>query len=266
MKYILIFSFISFSSLSFGKGINTSVDNLLRVIGFEKFCDNLSKVKDYKTTEDIKSFDYELRYFFKHIKPWSFFDENNFSEQFKQKLISSFSRSELDQLAVILKNPFRLKILNASILYRDLFAFYEDLYDENLKTPVLASSRKVLLQNIYLVHGMDIQKDFVQNKLKLHTQSKKLQVSVIKDGKPTSHFVDTKRLKLYLEKPELFIISELANDLKGFRHYELREYLRLIKGDKLTQRFTQLFVNFHFLYISKYIYKVSTDKIIHLNM
>ena len=266
MKRLFTVLFILFSTLSFSGEKDSSAKNLLRIIGFEKFCDNVAKVRKYKSTEEIKSLDYKLRYFFKYIKPWSFFDERKFSLELKTKLISSFTKSELQILAEKLNTPFRVKVLNASILYRDLFSFYENLYDESFKISNLVSSRNILLRNVYIMHGMDIQKSYLQAKLKRYEQSNKRQTSVIKNGKPSSYFIETKMLKSYLEKTDLILLSELAKELKDFRHYELREYLRLLKGDSLTQRFIQLFANFHFLYISKYIHKVSTDKALLLSL
>lgn len=236
-------------------------EKLISVIGVEKFLDNIGKLKKVKSIADVSSLDYELRYFFKHIKPWYYFDHDEFRKQFLDKLKESFNSSEFKILIETFSKPFMVKVLNNSVLYRDIFSFNQNSVDESYKVAELVKSRYTLIQNIYIMHGMEIQKEYMLERLKETLKAGKPLVNVLRGDKVERVFVDPVELEKRIKDPRDFIIRDFATDLKNFRHYELREYLRILKGDKLSQKFVQLYANFHFLYMSKYINKVETDKL-----
>ena len=82
-------------------------------------------------------------------------------------------------------------------------------------------------------------------------------------------FTETGERKIFLDLHDLqkrkmtsksFIKTYLGHELKSFRHYELREYIRVLKT-KTIQQFIQFYTNYHFLYLTKYMTKVEEDKL-----
>lgn len=261
MKKTLRLLLLSTLLTTYSFGAEDNYAKFLTNIGVENFCTSVSKLKKVKSIADVSSLDYELRHFFKHIKPWYFFDQEDFKNSLIGKLKESFTVSEISILTESFKRPFMLKVLNNSILYRDIFSFNQNAIDETYEITDLVKSRYALIQNIYLLHGMEIQKDYLLGLLQKTIDQGQLLVKVVKGDKIETLYVDPVQLKIRLKDPRGFIIKDFAKDLAGFRHYELREYIRILKGDKLAQKFVQIYANFHFLYLSKYINKVETDKL-----
>lgn len=254
---LLLSFFITIHSI----GSEQEYDKFLTAIEVGNFCESVSKLKKVKSIADVSSLDYELRHFFEHIKPWYYFDQEDFRKGLQDKLKQSFTTAEVKVLREVFKKPFMLKVINNAILYRDVFGFNQSSIDETYETVELSKSRYSLIQNIYILHGMEIQKDYLADRLKQTIEKGQLLVKVVKGEKVESVYADPVQLKLRLKDPRDFIIKDFAKDMASFRHYELREYIRILKGDKLAQKFVQLYANYHFLYLSKYINKVETDKL-----
>ena len=264
MKFVSILSIfflITPVSIATEKKMETSLNKLLTFIGVQSFSQNVAKLKIIKSIDKVESIDYELKHFFSHIKPWYYFDNEDFVKSLREKLKSTFNEVELKYLVEKFKDPFLIKVLNHSILYRDVFSLNQDIYREEYKLPQLPKSRYTLVQNVYVLHGMEIQKEYLSNKIQNTIKSGKTLMKILKDGKEQEFFVDSTMIEKRRGNLRDFLIKDLSKDLKAFRHYELREYLRVLKGDKLAQKFVLLYANFHFIYLSKYINKVETDKL-----
>lgn len=264
MKRLLI-AFLLLQSLQvFGK-INPKkdklIESLLDTISVNDFVGQIEKIKKHKSVDEIKEMDYKLKKFFKNIKLWYYFDVSNFKYGLKKKIDLAMTEGEIREVRGIFKKPFLLKVLNASILHRDLFDYNQESVDESFNPEPLAKSRYTLVANLYNLYGMDIQKEELAKRLAAIVKQGKVMLKVLSKDDQTRVFVDPVALEKRLKNPKQFIVSYLAMDLKDFRHYELREFLRQFKHSKVGQQFLQLYANYHFLYMSKYIAKVEADKI-----
>lgn len=238
-----------------------AIEKLLTTIQVNDFVSNVQKIKKYNSVSDIKELDYKLKQFFRNIKLWYFFDEQNFKKGLVEKFEKGLSLAEIREVNSIFKKPFFLKVLNASVLHRDLFAYNENSVDENYELPEVAESRYTLMVNMYNLYGMDIQKEELVNRLKPIVGSGKVMVKVLSKKRKNTVFIDPVRLEKRMKDPKDFIVKYLASDLKDFRHYEIREYFRKFKHSQSAQKFLQLYANYHFLYLTKYINKIEQDKL-----
>lgn len=238
-----------------------AIDKLLTTIQVNDFVKNVKKIKKYETVADIKELDYKLKSFFKNVKLWYYFDEVNFKKGLEKKLDKGLSLSEIREVDSLFKKPFFLKVLNASVLHRDLFAYNKNSVEENFVLPEVADSRFTLMTNMYNLYGMDIQKEELVTRLKPLVGSGKVMVKVLTKKRKNAVFIDPVKLEKRMKNPKEFIVKYLAMDLKDFRHYEIREYFRKFKNNKSAQKFLQLYANYHFLYLTKYINKIEQDKL-----
>lgn len=261
---ILVLTLLLIQTTAFGK-INPrkdkAIESLLDTISVNDFVSHIEQIKQHKSVDEIKEIDYKLKKFFKNIKLWYYFDVSNFKYGLKKKIDLAMTAKEIKEVKGIFKNPFLLKVLNASILHRDLFDYNQDSVDESYNVPKLAKSRYTLVANIYNLYGMDIQKDQLKARLKEIVKQGKVMLKVLGKKDMNRVFVDPVRLEKRMKSPKEFIVKYLAADLKKFRHYELREFLRQFKHSKSGQQFLQLYANYHYLYMTKYITKVEADKI-----
>ena len=81
----------SMSALSYGEVENKHIEDLLDTLEVNKFVAGVTKLKKYKSLERIDEVDYELRRYFRHIKLWYYFDEENYKDQLKEKIADNFT-------------------------------------------------------------------------------------------------------------------------------------------------------------------------------
>jgi hypothetical protein len=259
--FFLFFLTTSFNTFAFNESKDAAIESLLTRIELNTFIKQIKQIKKFKSVDEIDSLDYELRYFFKNIKQWYFFDQKSFKSGFARKLKVAFSEREISRIHSAFKKPFLIKVLNSTILYRNIFSFNERSISEKFKATPLVKSRYVLIKNIYNLNGMSLQKEEMVKRLSRIINTGKVVVRVLKLDKAEDVFVDPIELGRRVKNAERFMIEYLATDLKSFRHYELREYIRIFKNQTLIQKFLHLYANYHFSYLSRYIEKVETDKL-----
>jgi hypothetical protein len=192
---------------------------------------------------------------------WYYFDQVSFKRGLAQKLKLVFKESEINHIRRSFKKPFLLKVLNSTILYRNIFSFNESSISEEYKSRPLVKSRYTLIKNIYKLNGMKLQTEEFTKRLTSIVESGSVVVRVLKSNRAEDVFVNAEELKRRTSKPERFMIEYLATDLKSFRHYELREYIRNFKNQSVVKKFLNLYANYHFVYMTRYIQKVESDKL-----
>lgn len=260
MKVLIIIAVLLGCTSSHSADIGKEINTLFETIGVKKFKDSIQKIHLYKSIEEIGELDYELKEYYKNLKLWYYFDEIGFVSGLKGKLRRALTKKEIISLQSIFSKPFILKVLTASVLKRDLFDFHTNALITDFKFSKLVKSRYDLIKNIYILHGMEIQNESLKEKLKYYVESGLTSVAFINKNNGEKLFVEPYILKNRYENTEDFIINYLAMELSTFRHYELREYIRKMKG-KTVQKFLQIYANYHYLYITKYLSKVQQDKI-----
>jgi hypothetical protein len=263
MKFLVIL-FIGF--FSFNAHVQTTggdakkVNQLLEQIESNKFLKDLDKIKSFKSLAHISELDYGLKKYYKNIKSWYYFDSKNYKKVLFSKIKNNFSNEELDILLSKLNNPFYVKFLKAMSTDRDIFMFHKDLLTEDFKLLPIPESRSKVLESIFNIHGMEIQENNAKERLEYLSKSKKIIVKMLSNSSSNEVYIDPIMIDERHQNLRQFMMVSLANDLKAFRHYEVREYLRISKSP-IVQKFIQLYVNYHFLYITKYIRNVENSKI-----
>ena len=140
-------------------------------------------------------------------------------------------------------------------LKRDLYLFHLQQLMPNYKNPIVPKSRFTLVKNLYLLHGMGIQVERSKQILKSYTDLEQESTLIIDDlANATEFSIYPNRLIERSKNIQNFTINYLAKDLAVFRHYELREYIR-VTNKKFIQKFLQLYTNYYFLFISNNIQK-----------
>jgi hypothetical protein len=259
-KYLVFILFTS-SLVNQALASEVKVQELLDTIGITKFTNSIKRIKKYKSIEEIDELDYELKPYYSNLKLWFYFDEEGFSRGLKSKLKKNFTYSELNQIIKTFKKPFNLKVLNALALRRDVFKFNHQSVLTDESPTILPKSRYSLIKNIYTLNGMSIQNDIMMKRQLDFIESGRTNVAVINKKDGTKHFVNPSQLKKRYEKKEEYFITSLASELGEFRHYELREYLRVMKKSITNQKFLQIYINYYYLYLTEYMYKVHQDKL-----
>jgi hypothetical protein len=261
---ILLFNLICTSAFSKSKK-SQKLDDLYETIELTNFLINIKKIKSYKTLSHIDKLDYELKRYYKNLKSWSFFDVDDFKKGLDSKLSRSFSLKDLDLLAKKFKNPFLVKFLNSMTLNRDLFHFHQEVLNEKYKISSLPKSRVTLLKSLYNIHGLEIHNDNLLQRLGALHKSKTLLIRVLANNEKSDVFLDPAMIETRLKNTKEFILDSMARDIASYRHYEIREYVRVMQ-DKSIQKFLQLYTNYHFLYVTKYVRTIETDKINQLQL
>lgn len=257
------FAFILYISLLGNQvfGSEEKVQELLDTIGITKFTQSIKRIKKYKSVEEIDELDYELKPYYSNLKLWFYFDDEGFSRGIKSKLKKNFTDTELNQIIKTFKKPFYLKVLNALALRRDVFKFNHQSVLTDQSAAILPTSRYNLIKNIYTLNGMSIQNDIMMKRQLDFIESGRTNVAIINKKDGNKHFVNPSKLKKRYDRKEEYFITTLASELVEFRHYELREYLRVMKKSITNQKFLQLYINYYYLYLTEYMYKVHQDKL-----
>ena len=229
--------------------------NSLKING-EDLC-SIKKINSYTSIEQINELEYELKSLYKNKEYWKDFDHFLFVEGFKVKLEKNFSIDELIELYKVLSKPFYVKVLKAVTLDRDLYSFHLRQLMPKYKVSSVAKGRYALIKNVFLLHGMGIQVERSREILSIYTSMGISQTRIVDFSNGTKHLINPNKLIVRSSNLESFTINSLARDLAGFRHYELREYLRVM-NKKSIQKFLQLYTNYHFLFISNYIEKIKS--------
>lgn len=238
-----------------------AVEELLESLEVNEYIRIIKTLKSKKRLDQVNHEDYKMKKFFSNKKLWYYFDTDNFKRGLERRLLKTFSVSELKQLNKFIKQPFINKILNASILHRDLFTFNKNSLSETYTNPKLQKSRSPLIENLYRLHGMEIQRDDLIKKLKRLTQTGQLTMKILGKSSKSSSLLDTKVLKSRMNDAQGFIVGHFASELTSFRHYEIRDYFRRCRKSRAVQQFVQIYANYHYIYLMQYINKVEQDKI-----
>lgn len=268
--YILILSLVLAMSHADARGKkkkkttpkkNKAVANIITSLEVKEFIDHVNQIKKYKSVDQVKQKNYKMKKFFSNKKLWHYFDTDNFEKGLERRLKKNFSLDELQRLNKYIKQPFVSKVLSSSILHRDLFTFNKNSLSELYTPEKIQKSRYILIENLFNLHGMEIQQENLEKKLKRLVRSGKVNIKVLTKNKKNEIFVDPKKLENRLKNSKDFIVKHFASELTQFRHYEIRDYFRRCRKSRLMQRFVQLYANYHFIYMMKYIDKVEQDKL-----
>lgn len=263
--YIIILSLLVIGNIlenkSFAMSSSVEVEKLLRTIGIEKFVNSLKKIKKYNSIEEIDELDYELKWYYENLRLWYYFDEEGFRDGLAYKIKNNFNSKELSLILTTFKSPFNLKVINSLVLKRDIFKFHHDSIITDYDPVKLPESRMKVLKNIYLLTGMVIQKEKMELRQEDFVKSGRTILSIIDKKEGTRVFINPSKLKKRFENSEEYFLTYLGSELSSYRHYELREFMRKMKKSVTLQKFIQIYVNYHFLYLTKYMFKVEQDKL-----
>jgi hypothetical protein len=255
---VLLYSFFLFNE---AHASNLRVNELLNTIGVTKFNESIKRIKKYNSVEEIDELDYELKWYYSNLRLWYYFDGESFARGLRGKLEKNFSNNEIREINKVFQKPFNIKVLNALALRRDVFRFNHQSVLTDEKTIPLLKSRYSLMKNIYKLHGMSIQKELIEKRQSDFVLSGRTIVTIFSKKDGSKHFVNPSELKKRMEKAEEYFITSLGTDLSSFRHYELREYIRVMKKSVTVQKFLQLYVNYFYLYLTEYMSKIEQDKV-----
>ncbi len=251
MKTIFFILMLTSTSLIAGEKTDPNLNSLLGYIGVTDFIASVKKIKSYKSVEEIEELDYQLKKYYSNVHLWQRFDEVQYENGLRSKLKKAFKPQEMIQLDNIFMKPFLGKVIKAMVINRNYFLFSQNLLDSKFNVPELVQSRYMLMKNLYLLHGMDIQNEKVKEILQSYAETKIKYVTLVHKINGEKIFTNPIELKKRVETSQDFLIRYLGKDLTSFRHYEFREYLRVMKGATI-QRFIQLYSNYHFLYHMKF--------------
>jgi hypothetical protein len=253
-------------SSSFSKSKKSKkLDELYDLIELSHFLANIKKIKSYKSISHIDKLDYKLKRYYKNIKSWYFFDVADFKKGLDSKLSRSFSSEDLDKINRKFQSPFLVKFLNSMTISRDLFHFHKEVLNEKFKMITYPASRRTVLESLYNLHGLKIQNDNLISRLEVLHKSKTLLVRMLANNEKADIFLDPTMIESRLKNAKDFILDSLGRELVGYRHYEVREYIRVMQ-DTTIQQFLQIYTNYHYLYVNKYVRSIETDKINQLQL
>ncbi len=259
---ILLIVFFQFSICSFASDKKDKlIYQVLERIGVLEFSNNIKKIKKYNSIAEIDELDYQLKWYYENLKSWYFFDEVDYEKGLIKKLDKNFKFSELEDIHKMLLNPFVVKMLSTLVTKRDIFRFHHRsiLTDSGVATS--AAKRYAIIKNLYLLHGMSIQKEVMEKRQNEYVSSGRTIVGIVNRKNGEKLFINPLKLKKRLAESEKYFINYLGEELIGYRHFELKEYLRKMKKSIVGQKFIQLYTNYHFLYMTKYLEKIEQDKL-----
>ncbi len=261
MKKMSLFCLIWFVANIASASPDAQVDRIYDLVGVKKFIFSLKRIKEFKSVEEIDELDYELKKYYKQVYLWRKFDEVQFEKELRSKIIQNFTAQELSELEALFTKPFPAKVVRAIVIGRDVFGYSQELIDSKYITVSLPESRKLLMNNFYLLHGMEIQKEKAIEVLQSYAESKVSYITLYNKVTHEKFFTNPVILGERSKNTKDFVLNYLAKDLSSFRHYELREYMRVMKSSKTAQRFLQLYANYHFLYLINFIeaYKIPKE-------
>ena len=237
-----------------------ALDSVLTTVGVLDFRDEVKKIKSHSSVAKITELEYDLKFYFENIEYWYYFDADNYYSEMKYKMKLSLSQVELNEIDKLFQNPFLQKVLKSAILRRDIFEFHRHVLDADYTYPKLVKSRSALVKNVLLMFGGNLQVDDVRSELEEVIGSGKTLLTVISKNKNTKLFIKPRELQNRLDEVEQYVVRAFATNLADYKHYELREFLRLMKKSKAAQKYIQFHMNFHYFYFMKYINKIEEDK------
>lgn len=261
LKIILLLCIIPLSGhAQIDKKLDKEVEGALETLEVLKFIKSIEKIKSYKDPSEINEMEYEMKMFFNKIKFWFYFDPADYKASLKRNLRISFNRGEMKNIRQAIKNPFVVKVTKSLTLYRDVFGEYHNLIlTKKVPEPVM-DTRFVLIKNLFNTLGMSVQEELADKRISQLVNSGLVSVPML--GAPDDvAIINTTGLEARQKKLNRYLVLVLANHLKSYRHYEIREFIRLLSTDNLLRKFTQLLVNFHYLYLYNYMSKVEQDKL-----
>ncbi len=239
---------------------NQEIDKIFDILEVTKFVNSVKKIKTYKSPGEINELEYEMKMFFDKIGFWYYFDPVDYRNGLQRNIRASFDLEKLQAIKKSFKNPFLPKVVKNLTLYRDVFGEYHNIILGEYTPEALRKSRVLLVQNVYNILGMSVQKEMFDKRISELVGGGLVTVPML-GRKDDVAIIDTRELEKRQKNIETFTILLIGESLKNFRHYELREFIRQINTDKDLMKFTQLFVNFHFMYLYNYMIKVEADKL-----
>ena len=261
MRWILFFQFFQFGVVfaEIDKAQEAQVKSVIELLEVDKFVASIEKIRSYKDPSQIDEVNYEMKLFFKNINYWFYFDQNDYLGSLKRNIRLAFTVQELKQINLLLKNPFYVKILKALTVYRDVFGDYHQLVQYDKNPSAIRESRQMILTSLFNGLDMNSQELLARKRLQKIIDAGAGNITML--GKTDNlMFVDGNKLKKRGEDLRSYLVKVLGEHLKTFRHYELREFLRVIKREKQFKKLSQMVINFHYLYLFNYIEKVEADK------
>lgn len=260
-KFVIISFFVIFNCFAQStKEQNKEIDRIFDILEVTKFVNSVKKIKTYKSPGEINELEYEMKMFFDKIGFWYYFDPVDYRNGLQRNIRTSFDLEKLQEIKKAFKNPFLPKVIKNLTLYRDVFGEYHNIIIGEYTPEALRKSRILLVRNLYNILGMSVQKEMFDKRISELVGGGLVTVPML-GKKDDIAIIDTSELEKRQKNLETFTLLLIGKTLKNFRHYELREFIRQISSDKNMMKFTQLFVNYHFMYLYNYMRKVEADKL-----
>lgn len=260
MKFFILTIFIGVCPFyTFSEELQSPVDLLLDEVEFSNFVSGISKVKKYKSVEDIGTVEYRLKKYYKYTSFWKQFDEWDYSEKLKDKLTSTFTNKEILEILKKVSSPFLSKMIKSLSTERNYFEIYASALSPHFRQGRISKNNKKILQSLYGVLGLKIQADILSETISEIIKSKVLKVPLVSSDLKGKKYilVETRHLQKIVTEMGPFTLGFLAEDLSFYSKNEIREFLRQTNSP-LIHKFLQFYVNYHFIYFTNYIKGLSS--------
>ncbi len=241
IKTFILSAIISFSiGQLYGAGLKNQ-EKIYLYSGLESsLVDIISFKKSYFATQ---TFEQRQQYLVNNKYLWKEFDPDFIKKQFYLKLRQGFTDKEMSQLESILKNPFVGKFYDSLSFRSRPQLVIKGFLSEKLIFQDIQASRELVVKNIYNLLALELHVDrlkaIIEESLIRRTEKdyyfEHLNSEISIFGKD--------EFDVRMSKLVMFYINSLAKNLSQYRHYELREFVRLHKKFPLLQRFSSFYVN-----------------------
>lgn len=228
------------------------LENLLLITGPQDF---VSYVKTVQAKENVNmanpfapknELSDEMSYY------WIYFQGDEYLNELKKQLFSTFTSTEIDEIYKFYKNPFHAKFLlhfNTTASLSDLHMRFEK---EKIEKLSVIEEKKILTQNLLTTHLLqpiiDKEKALLQKEIDRINQI----YSVVKLSNNTTTERQLKNFQRYFDNYDELIMKYYTNSFDNFRKSGMRHMVNMMKDKATIQKFASMIITYHYFYLLKY--------------
>lgn len=252
LKAVIVWSSLTFSFSICASDYEYFVEDLLEKVGVNEFYNDVERVKRYKSVAYANESNYRVKRFSRFWVLWKKFDVKKYRRELKEKIVVNFELEEIKLIGELFQKGFYAKALKDFLADEDYFILYNNLLLENQFALFLLEQRRQILDEIYEQFGLVISEQNLFYHLNSLEQLGASGIEIQPFLSDKRYFVPQDNVALYKHHSKRLIYHLLGIRLYRYSDHELMVFLKRTRKP-LYRRFTQLLINFHYLFLTDFI-------------
>ena len=228
------------------------IDNLLMITGPQDFVSYIRQVQNQSEINMANPFAPKKELSDEKAYYWTYFQGDEYINELKKQIFSSFTSSEVARIYNFYKNPFHSKYLIHFNTKATLVDFHNRIGKLGIDNMKVIKDKAVLTQNLITTHLLNSLIEKEKEQLQKEIDRINQIYSVVKLSNNTSNERRLKNYNRYYENYDELILKFYTNSFSDFRKSGMRYVVSAMKDKPTIQKFASMILTYHYFYLLKY--------------